>query len=156
MIVTDTTTTHETLVFERTFACPAEILYEAFADPGARARWGLPSPTATIIYDEADFRVGGRDRSRCGAKSDPRFQVDAVYLNIVPNQRIVYSEMVADGKRALSAALHTIEISHDGVKAHLKVTVQLAAFDGEDMAEGVRFGFGAALNNLGREIEGVS
>ncbi|HEY6254848.1 MAG TPA: SRPBCC domain-containing protein [Xanthobacteraceae bacterium] len=152
----ETTTAHETLVFERAFACPAKVLYEAFADPVARARWGLPSPTATIIYDEADFREGGRDRSRCGAKNDPRFQVEVVYLNIVPDKRIVYSETVADGKRALSAALHTVEFSHDGAKAHLKVTVQLASFDGESTAGGVRFGFGAALDNLSREIEGVS
>jgi uncharacterized protein YndB with AHSA1/START domain len=152
----ETTTTHGTLIFERAFACSAETLYQAFADPVARVRWGLPSPTATIIYDEADFRVGGRDRSRCGAKNDPRFRVDAVYLNIVPDRRIVYSETVADGERALSGALHTIEISHDGAKAHLKVTVQLASYDGEDAAAGVRFGFGAALNNLSTEIEGAS
>ncbi|MDP3855190.1 SRPBCC family protein [Phenylobacterium sp.] len=148
----DLTTAHETLIFERPFACSPEILYGAFADPVARARWGLPSPTATIIYDEADFRVGGRDRSRCGAKSDPRFLVDVTYLDIVPNHRIVYSEKVMDGDRALSAALHTIEISPRAAAALLKVTVQLAAFEGEDMAQGVRFGFNAALDNLAREI----
>jgi uncharacterized protein YndB with AHSA1/START domain len=153
--MTATTTTHETLVFERAFACPAETLYAAFADPVARMRWGLPSPTATLIYDETDFRVGGRDRSRCGARNDPRFHVDAVYLDIVPNRRIVHSEKVADGERPLSGALHTIEFSHDGAKTHLRVTVQLTSFDGEDMAQGVRFGFGAALDNLSREIEGA-
>ena len=149
----ETTTTHETLVFERDFGCPVEILYEAFADPIARARWGLPSPMATIIYDKADFRVGGRDVSRCGAKDDPRFLVEAVYLNIGANQRVVYSEKVDDGDRATSAALHTIEMSRDGSNARLKVTVQLAAFDGEDAAAGVRFGFNAALDNLREEIE---
>jgi uncharacterized protein YndB with AHSA1/START domain len=147
-----TTTAHDTIVFERSFACPVAMLYDAFADPTARARWGVPSPTAVIIYDKEEFRIGGTDLSRCGGKNDPRFHVEATYLDIVPGSRIVYSEVVTEGGRRLSAGLQTIEMKEAAGRSVLKVTIQIAAFDGADMADGVRHGFGAALNNLAREL----
>jgi uncharacterized protein YndB with AHSA1/START domain len=149
-----TATAHDTIVFERSFACPPGMLYDAFADPVARARWGAPSPTAVIIYDETDFRVGGRDKSRCGSKADPRFHVEVRYLHIVPMERIVYSETVSESGTTLSAALQTIEISNTRGGSALKVTVQIASFGDAGMADGVRFGFNAALDNLARELEG--
>jgi len=149
-----TATAHDTIVFDRSFSCPLTVLYEAFADPAARARWGIPGPGAVIIYDREDFRVGGIDHSRCGSKDDPRYHVEATYLDIVPESRIVYSETVVEGGRRLSAALQTIEMSSKNGRSHLKVTVQIAAFDGADMASGVRHGFGAALENLARELGG--
>lgn len=149
-----TATTHDTIVFERNFACPVARLYRAFVDPVARARWGIPGPETVILYDEEDFRVGGTDRSRCGARHDPRFLVEVTYLDIVPESRIVFSETVStDGKR-LSAALETVEMGSAGDESNLKITMQIAAFDNADMAEGVRIGFGAALDNLARELGG--
>jgi uncharacterized protein YndB with AHSA1/START domain len=65
---------HETLVFEKAFPKPIHTLFASFADPKARARWGVPSKTAAIIDDETDFRIGGRDLSRCGARNDPRWR----------------------------------------------------------------------------------
>jgi uncharacterized protein YndB with AHSA1/START domain len=145
-------TIHDTLVFERHFSCSLDALYAAFADPVARARWGVPSSTAVIIYDEADFRVGGRDRSRCGARDDPRFHVEVTYLDIWPKTRIVYAERVAEGDTPLSGALYTLEFAADGGGACLKTTVQIASFGGPGMAEGTRQGFRAALDNLEAEL----
>jgi len=143
---------HETLLFERTYACAPAVLFAAFADPAARSRWGRPSPDAVIIFDAADFRVGGRDVSRCGSALDPRFLVEAVYLDIVDGRRIVYAETVGEGSTHFSAGLYTVEITPSGARSALKLTVQLAAFTGPEAAEGVRAGFGAALDNLALEV----
>ena len=88
------TTHHGTIVFERIFAAPAPRVFAALSDPVARARWSAPSDTAVLIYDEADFRAGGRDIFRCGAKNDPRYRGETHYCDIVPNRRIVYTETV--------------------------------------------------------------
>jgi uncharacterized protein YndB with AHSA1/START domain len=149
-----TATVHDTITFERSFPCPLPVLYEAFSDPVARARWGAPAPNAVIIYDKEDFRVGGSDLSRCGAEHDPRYHVEATYLDIVPESRIVYSEMVSENGARLSAALQTIEMKEAAGRSDLKVTVQIASFDGADMADGVRHGFTAALENLARDLGG--
>ena len=150
--MSDTQIFHDTLLIEREFQSPVEALFQAFADPNARARWGVPSPTAVLIFDESNFEIGGKDVQRCGAKDDPLFLVEAVYLDIKPNERIVYSERVSMGDATLSGALHTLEFSATKQGSALKATTQVAAMGDEEMLADTRSGFGAALDNLSCEL----
>jgi uncharacterized protein YndB with AHSA1/START domain len=146
--MTMTATFHATLVFEREIPAPIEEVFAAFADPVARTAWGAPSDTAVVIYDEADFREGGQDRFRCGAKPNPNIYGTTRYLEITANRRVVSSEtIVVDGKR-LCASLATLELTPDGEKTKLKSTTQLASFIGEDMVKGHEMGTNASLDNL--------
>ncbi len=148
----DTQIFHDTLVIERVFQAAVEKLFQAFADPEARQRWGAPSPTAVLIFDEANFEIGGKDAQRCGAKDDPQFLVEAVYLDIKPNERIIYSERVSMAGTTLSAALHTLEFGKTNQGSVLKATIQVAALGDEEMLADTRNGFSAALNNLSHEL----
>ena len=139
---------HETLKFERHIQVNLERVFEAYADFEQRAIWGTPSESAVIIYDEADFREGGSDRFRCGAKSNPNIHVKAQYLSIVPGSRIVWSEITAMDGKSLSASLNTVTFRQDGNDTQLGVTVQIASFVGQDMINGHRQGNAAALDNL--------
>jgi uncharacterized protein YndB with AHSA1/START domain len=146
--MTMTATLHTTLVFEREIPALVEEVFAAFADPVARTAWGAPSDTAVVIYDEADFREGGQDRFRCGARSNPNIYGTTRYLEIVTNGRVVSSEtIVMDGKR-LCASLTTLELTPHGEKTKLKSTTQLASFIGEDMVKGHEAGTDASLDNL--------
>jgi uncharacterized protein YndB with AHSA1/START domain len=146
------TTLHETLVFEREVAAPVEKVFVAFADPVERAKWGTPSDGSVLIYDEEDFREGGQDRFRCGAKADPNIHGTTRYLDIVANRRIVSSETVEMNGKHLCASLTTVEFSSDGEKTKLKSTTQLASFIGEDMVKGHKSGTNASLDNLVRYL----
>jgi uncharacterized protein YndB with AHSA1/START domain len=139
---------HETIVMERTYDALVARLFMAFADPLARVKWSAPSDTAIILYDETNFAVGGRDVFRCGARSDPKYRGETHYLHIVPDSRIVSSETIDAGGKRLSASLTTVEFIAQGTQTHLKLTVQVAAFEGPDMIEGTKFGHNAALGNL--------
>jgi uncharacterized protein YndB with AHSA1/START domain len=147
------TTHHATIVIERTFDAPTQRVFAALSDPVARARWSAPSDTAVIIYDEADFRVGGRDIFRCGAKNDPRYRGETHYRNIVPNRRIVSTETVDELDTRLSVALTTVELEPDGELTKLKLTVQLAALGDPRMIDGTRTGYAGALDNLARFLD---
>jgi uncharacterized protein YndB with AHSA1/START domain len=146
-------THHATIVFERIFDASAERVFAALSDPVARARWSAPSDTAVLIYDEADFRVGGRDIFRCGAKNDPRYRGETHYRDIVPNRRIVSTETVDELDTRLSVALTTVELEADGERTKLKLTVQLAALDDPRMIDGTKAGYAGALDNLARFLE---
>jgi uncharacterized protein YndB with AHSA1/START domain len=88
------------------------------------------------IYDETDFREGGQDKFRCGAKSNPNIHGVTSYLDIALNRRIVSSEtIVVDGKR-LCVSLTTLELTPDGKETKLKSTTQLVSFIGQDMVNG--------------------
>ena len=145
-----TNTLHRTLVFERMIKAPPEAVFAAFVDPAARAQWGTPSDTATVIYDETDFREGGRDRFRCGSKMNPNIHGETHYLDIVTNRRIVSSETVSMDGRRLCASLSTLELAPTSSGTTLLNTTQLASFIGDDMVKGHSQGTNASLDNLVR------
>jgi uncharacterized protein YndB with AHSA1/START domain len=142
------TALHATLVFERKIPAPIEKVFAAFADVATRVEWGAPSDKTALLYDESDFREGGQDRFRCGARTDPNIHGTTRYLEIIPNQRVVSSETVAMNGKRLCASLNTLELIPDGAKTQLKTTIQLASFIGEDMVRGHETGTNASLDNL--------
>ena len=139
---------HATLVFERTCSAPIERVFAAFADASERARWGTPSDTAAFIYDATDFRVGGRDIFRCGAKSDPQFHGVTTYYDIVSNARIVSTETISTGDATIFISLTTTALEATAAGTKITVTTQLVSFVGDGAAKGVTEGQNAALDNL--------
>ncbi len=63
---------HETVIIERTGDAPVARVYAAYVDPIARAKWGVPSDTAVLLYDTTSFKVGGYDRFQCGDRKRPK------------------------------------------------------------------------------------
>jgi uncharacterized protein YndB with AHSA1/START domain len=151
--MTDNSTHHGTVVFERTYDAPIARVYAALADPVARASWSAPSDTAIFVYDEADFRVGGRDVFRCGSRTDPRYRGETRYHDIVPERRIVSTEVISELDKPLSAAVTTLELEREGERTKLKLTVQVVSLDGPGMIEGTETGYAGALDNLEHYLE---
>ena len=144
---------HATITLERTYRAPLERVFSEFADPVARARWSAPS-NDVLIYDQTEFRAGGRDLFRCGPKNDPKFRGETFYHLIVPNRRVVSSETLdVDGQR-LAVSLNTLDFEPAGEGTNLKVTVQMVSLVGAGMIEGYESGNKSALENLGRHLSG--
>ncbi len=139
---------HATLVFERICAANTARVFAALADPVERAGWGTPSETAALIYDATDFRVGGRDVFRCGAKDNPQYRGVTTYYDIVSERRIVSSETVEVQGRTVLISMSTMTLEPDGAGTKVKLTAQVTSLDGDNMIEGAKFGNNAALDNL--------
>ncbi|MGF1610927.1 MAG: SRPBCC family protein [Kiloniellales bacterium] len=149
----DNSTSHGTVVVERTIDAPVARVYAAFADPKARASWGTPSDTVIFIYDETDFRVGGRDVARCGDREDPRYRVEARYIDIVDKRRVVWTEIIHELHERLAANITTLELVPEGQRTRLKVTVQVTSFVGVGMIENTNAGYTSTLANMARYLE---
>ena len=78
---------HATFVVERKYEASPARAFAAWADPEAKARWFVDSDASL----ELDFRVGGRERSRGTAPDGSAYSYEALYQDIVPAQRIVYT-----------------------------------------------------------------
>jgi uncharacterized protein YndB with AHSA1/START domain len=147
-----TAITHATIVLERSYhAAPARV-FEAWADIEARKRWSTPAENIRIEYEEADFREGGRDVSRCIEPGNEDYVAVVTYIDIKRDQRIAFVEDIAHGARRVSAALISVELAAKDRGTHLLLTMQIASFDGANMEQGYQFGWNAALDNLAKEL----
>lgn len=93
------------LVITRIFNAPLELVWRAWTDPKHVMRWWGPvpftSPAATI-----DFRVGGRFLFCMRSPEGEDYWTLGVYREIVPHERIVYSDYFSDAQGNIVPAAH--------------------------------------------------
>jgi len=136
--MTDRSVIHDTFAIERTYPAAPSRVFAAFASREAKDAWGetggLEPAEGEAGIEEFDFRPGGRERF--GIKVEgTTLTYDALYYDIVPDQRIVYSyEMYADGAR-MSVSVATIEFAKSGEGTALTWTEQGAYLDSIDGAQ---------------------
>jgi len=145
--MTTRTVAHASFTIERTYPASPSRVFAAFATPEAKARW-FGAPEEMLSGDgEFDFRVGGRERTT--TKGDTSYTFDAVYYDIVPDERIITAyEMYADDER-LSVSVATVELSPAGSGTHLVYTEQGAFLDDLDKPEWREHGTAEMLDKLG-------
>lgn len=144
--------THAMLVMERTYKASPTRVFAAWEDKEARERWQAPDDTIQIRYEESNFRQGGRDVARCLEQDGVEFLATVNYLDIRRDERIVFSEAVAQGNANVSAALICVELFPVSEGTRQLVTIQIAAFDGSGMEKGYEHGWGMALDNIAKEF----
>jgi uncharacterized protein YndB with AHSA1/START domain len=92
------TVVHDTFVTERTYDRPPNRVFAAWQDPATKREWFVESGGWRIEEYELDFRVGGREHGRFRDSSGQETRSDMVYLDIVPDRRIVMAyTMAIDG-----------------------------------------------------------
>jgi uncharacterized protein YndB with AHSA1/START domain len=143
--------THDKFTIERTYPAAPSRVFAAFASAEAKTSWGdtggLEPADGDAGAAEFDFRVGGRERFGHNW-SGTTYRYDALYYDIVPDQRIVYSyEMYANDAR-ISVSVTTIELAKSGDGTLLTYTEQGAYLDGIDQPELRKEGTMEMLDNL--------
>lgn len=142
--------THATFAVERTFGASPARVFAAWADPEAKGRW-FGDPAQGVEEHELDFRVGGREFNR-GTVEGQDYAYEARYLDIVPDERIVYAyDMHTRGNR-ISVSLGTVELEPDGAGTRLTYTEQGAYLDGLDTPEQRQQGTGGLFDALAAEL----
>jgi uncharacterized protein YndB with AHSA1/START domain len=145
--------THATFTVERTYGASPARVFAAWAEPEAKARWFAQAEGWDTTEYELDFRVGGSELFRGRPKDGPLIAYDAVFQDIVPEKRIVYSyAMTSDGQR-ISVSVATVQLNADGNGTRLVLTEQGAFLDGLETAESREHGTGGLLDALRAELE---
>ena len=142
---------HGTIRLERRYKATAPRVFAAWAEPKARAKWDVPGRWL-IAEQRIDFREGGRELKRFGPKDDPRFVADTLYLDIVPDRRIVFSYSMTSRGTPISVSLTTVEIMPDGQGTKLLLTEQVAFLDGKDNAANREEGLASMLDKIGESL----
>jgi uncharacterized protein YndB with AHSA1/START domain len=144
--------THSTFTIERTFAHPAAKVWSAFADQAAKAKWFGAHDGWTVEKWDLDFRVGGRELNISRAKDGPRISFEALYYDLIPNERLVYAyEMFIDDNR-ISVSLATIELRAEGKGTRMLLCEQGAYLDGFDNPKLREDGTNQLMDTLGKTL----
>jgi uncharacterized protein YndB with AHSA1/START domain len=126
--MSDKTNTKDAVVIERTFDAAVNLIWQMWTDPEHFKRWYGPKGFTVPVAD-LDLRVGGK-RLVCMASPDGSMKMwtTGEYTEIVPNQRLVYTESPADenGNVVSPAAMGM----PDGYPATTKVSVVLEDLGG--------------------------
>jgi uncharacterized protein YndB with AHSA1/START domain len=146
--VSDRSAEHATIVLERLYEAPPERAFGAWADAAAKRRWFA----GTDDDHELDFRVGGRESSSGRAPDGGEYAYEAIYRDIVPGERIVYTYELAIGGEPFSVSLVTVELAAADGGTRLLLTEQTVFLDRRDEAARREHGWGGLLDALGGEL----
>ncbi|UGX85686.1 SRPBCC family protein [Phyllobacterium meliloti] len=152
--MTNRSVKHDTFVIERSYAAAPARVFFALSDKTAKSKW-FAGPDESAGRFEMDFRIGGHEINRGGPKGGPVYTYDAVYQDIVPDQRIIYTyDMYIDDKR-ISVSVATMELKPEGTGTKLVLTEQGAFLDGLDDPAMRRRGTEELLDALGASLKGA-
>jgi uncharacterized protein YndB with AHSA1/START domain len=145
---------HGAFHLERTYdATPAQV-YKALSDETAKNRWFYGPQGWRPIERFMDFRVGGRERAKGQFEGGVTTTFDAIYHDIIPQQRIVYTYEMHLDERKISVSLATLQIEPAGAgRTTLKVCEQGAFLNGYDDAGSRERGTGDLLDKLGASLK---
>jgi len=148
---------HATFHLERTYDAPAHRVWRALTDETAKQKWFGGAPGSwELLERHMDVRPGGRERLKGRWESGTVSTFDALYHDVIPNQRLVYSYEMHLDDRKISVSLATLQLEATGGKTTLTVTEQGAFLDGYDDAGSREHGTGQLLEALGASLHDVT
>ena len=148
---------HDTFTIEREYPRSPNRVFAFLSTAEKKRRWYIDDVNTTVESYDMDFRVGGWERTRYsfqkGTPVDGKpFANEVVFLDIVPDQRVVMAQtMDIDGRR-ISVSLITCDLAPVGTGTRLTFTHQAVFFEGADGPTMRRQGWVGLLDRIGREV----
>jgi uncharacterized protein YndB with AHSA1/START domain len=144
---------HGSFRIERHYDAPRERVWRAFTDQDAKAKWFGGGTGHTVLERTMDVRPGGRERLKGRWESGLVATLDAVYFDVVPNERLVYAYEMHLDERKISVSLATLEFRQDGAGTQLVMSEQGAFLDGYDDAGSRERGTNFLLDAVGASLK---
>jgi uncharacterized protein YndB with AHSA1/START domain len=144
---------HASFHLERRYDAPVERVWKALTDEAAKQKWfGAPADEWDPIERRMDVREGGRELAKGRWKSGMVSTFDAIYHDVVRNERLVYSYAMYLDDKKISVSLATMQLKSEDGGTKLMVTEQGAFLDGYDDAGSREHGTAYLLDGLGASL----
>ena len=145
---TVTLPTDEEILITREFDAPRHLVYQAWTTPELVKRWWSGHQGETTLV-EIDLRVGGRWRYVMVADGGFEVAFHGEYREIVPNERIVTTQ-VYEAFPEGDPALNVVTFSEVDGRTVLSLLVQLTSKEARDMviATGMEVGMQQQMDLL--------
>ena len=135
------------VLITRDFAAPPDMVYRAWTTPELIKRW-WNAKRGTVTLAEVDLRVGGQWRYVMTAHGGFEVAFHGEYLEIVPGERIVSTEVYEGAPDA--AAVNTVTFTPTDGGTRLTILVEHTSQENRDMhvRSGMEDGLRDALDLL--------
>jgi uncharacterized protein YndB with AHSA1/START domain len=143
---------HDSFTIERVYDAAPATVFCALTDQTAKSRWFAGGEGWEMLERSMDVRPGGRERLKGRWANGTVTLFDAMYFDVMPDSRLVYTYDMYMNERKLSVSLATIELLAEDAKTRLIVTEQGVFLDGCDDAGSRETGTGLLLDRLGASL----
>jgi uncharacterized protein YndB with AHSA1/START domain len=139
---------HSTFVIERVLAAPVARVFAAWARPELKRRWFTCDDGWRLEQHQLDFRVGGSESNRVVEPDGTVHAMNARFMDIFPDRRIVYVYEMRLDQAHISVSLVTVRFEAQGSKTLMTFTEQVTFLDGHGDVEERREGTEVGLDRL--------
>jgi uncharacterized protein YndB with AHSA1/START domain len=147
------------LTIDRFIAAPPARVWKAWSTPEHLAKWWIPAPIECQVV-KLDLRPGGgfETRMREGG-GDFQPHVEACFLEVVPESRLVFTTVLREGWHPVEpwlalTAIITFEAEGDGTRYASHVLHKTAADARKHEEMGFEQGWGTAIAQLADFVAG--
>lgn len=145
------TVKHKTIKLKTVIKALPNKVFKALSNPQKKEIWSAPNGDK-LLFLKSDFKVGGVETFKCGPEGALDLRGSIYYLDIIKNERIVYSETVYYKKDKLATALITTELIKNNGFTIVNMTIQVISYCGDEMLKGYETGYKSSLNNLSKYL----
>ncbi|MBV9056677.1 MAG: SRPBCC family protein [Candidatus Eremiobacteraeota bacterium] len=149
-----TTPSEREICVTRTFAAPAQVVFDFHTKPEHLKKWLLGPPGWSMPVCEIDLRAGGRYRYLWRSdENDREFGVQGQFREVSAPTRIVHTESM-DGRPG--EALCTLELSESANRTELVLTMEFPSKAERDAAleSGMTDGMSLSYDRLEENMAG--
>ncbi|WP_417718540.1 SRPBCC domain-containing protein [Salipiger sp.] len=123
--------------------------FRFWSDAALKARWNDCHTDWTVLSEGFDFRVGGGEHKHWRMPDGEELAVTLHYLDILPDERLLYAYQMTHGGVRLSGSLVTVTFAAADGGTRMDYTEQAALLVGGSEARAPRLaGTGEGLDRL--------
>jgi uncharacterized protein YndB with AHSA1/START domain len=146
---------HRTFAIERLLPGSPSHAFRFWSEFELKRRWISCHPDWTVLEDDFNFVEQGGEHTRWLMLDGVEQALLITYLEIHPEERIVYAYTMQSSGRPISSSLVTVEFTPDGQKTRMTWTEQ-AVFgsveDGDIRESGTGLGFDRLVAVMGEPL----
>ena len=144
------------LLISRLIAAPPERVYAAWTQPDLLKQWFAPLPVTTPVV-ELDVRPGGSSLIVMRLPDGTELPNRGVYLEVVPNRRLVVTDAYTEAWKPAPKAFVTIIVTFEDEGGKTRYTARVRHWSAEDKAMHEKMGFeegwGQCADQLAQLVE---
>jgi uncharacterized protein YndB with AHSA1/START domain len=133
------------LILTRLIDAPRAALFRAWTDQRLLTQWFAPLPWTTPAA-ELDVRPGGACRVVMRDPKGREFPNQGVYLKVVPNERLVFTDAYTDAREPSQKPFMTVILTFEDEDGRTRYTARVRHWTVEDREAHEKMGFHEGWN----------